>query len=515
MLVGTARKDGAGSGVVARTPRSGAFRTAVNLLHSAPETELRSPDALPDAAAGTTVERFLAAVRRKQAQAVALEAALLGVACLGAGAAVGGLLARAWPRGARWVLVLGLLAAVGAGRRAGLAALDARGGKSLSHRRDWWRPGSRASRSTCSPRSSFAGRWPTTLRSPPSSRWPTSTRSMHGPRSWTPRPSSTARQSVGPASSPSSPWRRWRWSVASGLTGCEHCSRRSGRPQSSGAPGTREPITSELEVLYQYPAYTGLSPRTVTSTGDLAGPKGTVVQLRTRADRTVTGAHLQLSTGAVVPLRVDHGRDLSGSLVLQATGTYAVVFTGRASREAARGPDIPLTVEADAPPQVSILLPAAGAGGATRSRRCCSTTRPRTTTACQTWRWSGRGPTARRIARSSRTTTAGRAPGSTGGSSRRLKLAAGDRVTYYVEAKDNDAVEGPRRGLSRTRCCASTAPPSTGARRWGAPPSCGTAWWITWPTGWRARTATDESRRTRSGRRSRWTPRGWRSPVTW
>src|SRR5262249_9624614 len=53
---------------------------------------------------------------------------------------------------------------------------------------------------------------------------------------------------------------------------------------------SREPITGELEVLYQYPAYTGLAPRTVTSTGDLAGPKGTVVQLRTRADRVVTGA---------------------------------------------------------------------------------------------------------------------------------------------------------------------------------------------------------------------------------
>src|SRR5262249_42923451 len=84
----------------------------------------------------------------------------------------------------------------------------------------------------------------------------------------------------------------------------------------SGPQMGREPITGELEVLYQSPAYTGLAPRTATSTGDLAGPKGTVVQLRTRADRAVTGANLLLSGGAVVPLRVEHGRDLSGSLVL-------------------------------------------------------------------------------------------------------------------------------------------------------------------------------------------------------
>src|SRR5262249_50772003 len=127
----------------------------------------------------------------------------------------------------------------------------------------------------------------------------------------------------------------------------------------SGAQGAREPITGELELLYQYPAYTGLAPRTVTSPGDLAGPKGTVVQLRTRADRTVSGASLALSSGSVVPLRVEHGRDLSGSVVLQATGTYSVLFTGRGGREIARGPEFPISVEADAPPQVSILLPGA------------------------------------------------------------------------------------------------------------------------------------------------------------
>ncbi len=85
----------------------------MNLLHSAPETELRSPDALPDAAAGATVDRFLASVRRRQAQAVTLEALLLVAACLGAGGALGGLVAKAWPRGVRWVLVLTVVVAVG------------------------------------------------------------------------------------------------------------------------------------------------------------------------------------------------------------------------------------------------------------------------------------------------------------------------------------------------------------------------------------------------------------------
>ncbi|MGZ3457100.1 MAG: DUF4175 family protein, partial [Archangium sp.] len=32
-----------------------------------------------------------------------------------------------------------------------------------------------------------------------------------------------------------------------------------------------------------------------------------------------------------------------------------------------------------------------------------------------------------------------------------LKVEPGDRISYYVEAKDNDAVEGPKRGVSRTQ----------------------------------------------------------------
>ncbi|MGZ6131384.1 MAG: DUF4175 family protein, partial [Myxococcaceae bacterium] len=85
----------------------------MNLLHSAPETELHPPDAPTDAAAGATVDRFLASVRRRQARAVALEAVLLAAAAVAAGGALGGLRARAWPRGVRWILLLCLLAAVG------------------------------------------------------------------------------------------------------------------------------------------------------------------------------------------------------------------------------------------------------------------------------------------------------------------------------------------------------------------------------------------------------------------
>src|SRR6185295_10171060 len=151
----------------------------------------------------------------------------------------------------------------------------------------------------------------------------------------------------------------------------------------------------------------------------------TVVQLRTRADRAITGAQLVLSTGVTVPLRVEHGRDLSGSLVLQATGTYAVVFTGRGGRELAHGPEFPLTVEPDAPPQVSVLLPGSELA--------------------LVWTSPDGQIHRQKLAHDDGRKSAGQyrwplAP---------LKLSAGDRVSYAVEALDNDSVDGPQRGTSR------------------------------------------------------------------
>ena len=84
----------------------------MNLLHSAPETE-SVPTPPPEAAAGATVDRFLRTVRRRQARAAVLESALLGSAAVGLGVALAALLARAWPRGVRWVLLAAAVAAVG------------------------------------------------------------------------------------------------------------------------------------------------------------------------------------------------------------------------------------------------------------------------------------------------------------------------------------------------------------------------------------------------------------------
>jgi hypothetical protein len=222
------------------------------------------------------------------------------------------------------------------------------------------------------------------------------------------------------------------------------------RPSEGRASALREPITGDVELTYRYPAYTGLQPKTVTGTGgEITAPVGTVVDFRTRSDRPVPQASL-LVNGENVPLVVEHERDLSGSLNVRKSGTYAVAFYGRTGRELARGPDVPVTAEPDVPPKVSLLLPASDLevdpdgevvlrweatddyglsalalvyqppGGAEARVALPLDTGRRS---LGTWRW----------------------PLSN------LKLSPGDRVTYFLEAVDNDAVDGPQKGTSRSQ----------------------------------------------------------------
>jgi hypothetical protein len=418
----------------------------VNLLHSAPETD-SAPTTLPDAEAGATVERFLQAVRGRQARAVVLETALLASACLGFGVALASILAKAWPRGVRWVVATVVVAA---------AALVAE---------RVWRHWSRAAGNPYRAARLVAARVPGVsldllaaleLRRAMSHDPSFSTElALAHLRAVDARTAALDAQAVvdrgavrragflalGALAALALVCTVWPDRVRALLVAL-------GPAAASGPQTGREPITGELEVLYQYPAYTGLAPRTATSTGDLAGPKGTVVQLRTRADRTVTGAHLLLNGGAVVPLQVEHGRDLSGSLILQSTGTYSVVFTGRGSREVARGPDFPLTVEPDAPPQVSILLPAADLEVDPEQEvllRWEATDDYGLSDVALVWT----GPDGQAHRQKLAHDDGRKSSGQYRWSLSPMKLAAGDRVTYAVEALDNDAVDGAQKGTSR------------------------------------------------------------------
>ncbi|ABS28602.1 DUF4175 family protein [Anaeromyxobacter sp. Fw109-5] len=72
-----------------------------------------------------------------------------------------------------------------------------------------------------------------------------------------------------------------------------------GDPPGTPAPAA-DPITGDIQLTFQYPAYMKREPRTLSGTGgEIRAPKGTEVTLETRADRDVKQAEL------VVELEVD------------------------------------------------------------------------------------------------------------------------------------------------------------------------------------------------------------------
>jgi hypothetical protein len=234
---------------------------------------------------------------------------------------------------------------------------------------------------------------------------------------------------------------RWRVGVGRALA--------SASPSERQVP--REPITGDIELTYRYPAYTGLAPRTVPGTnGEVSAPAGTEVVLRTRSDREVERAELVVN-GEVLPLVVEGQRELSGSFVAKESGSYHFVFRGRGKKPLATGPDIPLNVEVDAPPQVTLLTPAAELEidpGDKVTLKYEATDDYGLDGVALVFRMPGAREESRiELPREDGRRNRGTYQWDLGN----LKVRPGDRIAYYIEARDNDTVEGPKRGVSRTQ----------------------------------------------------------------
>ncbi|MDP2274140.1 MAG: DUF4175 domain-containing protein [Archangium sp.] len=219
-------------------------------------------------------------------------------------------------------------------------------------------------------------------------------------------------------------------------------------PAEAAEPLRRQPITGDVELTYRYPVHTGLDVRTIpSSTGDISAPAGTEVTVKTRADRDIEGAALVLTPGNQrVPLRLER-RELTGSFVLNESGTWHVVFL-EGDDVVAEGPDQSITVEVDQAPQARITSPLDGVEldpskqtvtlkfDASDDYGLSALELVYTPAGGETKRISLKPDDGR--------TTRGNfqwdlAP---------LQLRPGQEVTYFLEATDNDAVKGPKKGAS-------------------------------------------------------------------
>jgi len=215
------------------------------------------------------------------------------------------------------------------------------------------------------------------------------------------------------------------------------------------------PIVGDLAITYLYPAYTGLSPRTEEGTaGDLRAPRGTQVRLTARADRDLAQAFAVVNGQAIQLQGAGQGhRQLTGSFTLDKPGNWSLRFTDARGRTTAQGPSRPIEIVADAPPQVQIEEP----------KKPVVEVDPQGSLPIF---WSAtddyglsqvalvfQKPGAKevRVVLEAPQVKALRLRGNYAWQIAPLALRAGDRVSYHLEALDNDQIDGAQKGVSATQ----------------------------------------------------------------
>lgn len=213
-----------------------------------------------------------------------------------------------------------------------------------------------------------------------------------------------------------------------------------------------EPIAGDVTLTYRYPAHTGRAPKRVAGTaGDILAPKGTVVEIEAQADRDVERA-FAVYGDTPIPMRVE-GRHLSGELLVGASGEWRFRYATEKGRVVARGPARPVVVEADQPPKVILSAPEAELevdGDERLSLSFEATDDYGLSQLSLVWSF-GDGVEQRKSLQSFSSDLPRRHRAEATWDLSTLGLGPGDRVTYRVEALDNDSVSGVKRGASATQ----------------------------------------------------------------
>lgn len=222
-------------------------------------------------------------------------------------------------------------------------------------------------------------------------------------------------------------------------------------PQPPFTARTAPPAVGRYEVTYEYPSYTEMPARTVSGNPNISGPAGTRVKVKASSDQPLSRASLVASWKEVYPAEVS-GNSLSAGFTLKVSGTYRFEAAGPSGAVDQDPPEYAVSVTPDRAPEVELLSPADDLTaspdndvplvvqavddfGLTKAVLSCSV---------------NGGPAAR--------TVISIFPKRTYNATfeynlklRELGLSAGDRVSFTVEAWDNDAVNGPK--VTTTRAC--------------------------------------------------------------
>ncbi len=117
------------------------------------------------------------------------------------------------------------------------------------------------------------------------------------------------------------------------------------------------PKVSEIDLMYQFPAYTGMPEQTVTGDGDISAIKGTRVRLNIHTSMLAQSARLLFDDQSTLALAPSGDMGFSGALNLQRSGSYVVQLTDGRGKPYTASPEYEMQALADAPPKVTIEKP--------------------------------------------------------------------------------------------------------------------------------------------------------------
>jgi hypothetical protein len=214
----------------------------------------------------------------------------------------------------------------------------------------------------------------------------------------------------------------------------------------------RAPLLLSVEKRYRFPAYTGLAERVVEEgDGHLKALKGTEVVLTVKSGGPTSSGALRLNSGPEVPLTVgDDARTAAGSLTIREPDRYRIALSDAEGNPAEASPVFDIQPIPDDAPIVTLLSPAEDI---TLTRDMILPVRVALLDDFGISKAAivySRGEGEQRVPlRTGRGRGAEMELGVDWDVSE-LNLMPGQVLTFYAEAWDNDAVSGPKRGVSRT-----------------------------------------------------------------
>ncbi len=123
------------------------------------------------------------------------------------------------------------------------------------------------------------------------------------------------------------------------------------------------PYVKQIDLMLNFPAYTGLATKRIENGGDVAALKGTVVHVLAHLNAKAKAAHIVLNDGTRIPMSPDFENPpedefrFVGSFTVKGEGTYKIELTSEDGERYNGSNEYDITLLADAPPSVVIDKP--------------------------------------------------------------------------------------------------------------------------------------------------------------